>query len=40
MMPDGAIGLLIGYIMGAISGIVAFAMVMGLNNGDDEENDL
>lgn len=35
MMPDGAIGLLIGYVMGAISGIVAFAMVMGMNDDDE-----
>lgn len=37
MMPDGAIGLLIGYIMGAISGIVAFALVMGWSDGDEDE---
>lgn len=37
MIPDGAIGILIGYIMGAISGITAFALVMGWSddNGDD-----
>ena len=37
MIPDGAIGLLIGFMIGSISGVFCFALVVG--SGRDGEDD-
>ena len=47
MIPDGAIGLLIGFMIGSISGVFCFALVVGSGRdgeddpyGDEENDDL
>ena len=48
MIPDGAIGLLVGFIIGSISGVFCFALVVGSGRdgedddpyGDEEDDDL
>lgn len=39
MIPDGAIGLLIGFMIGSISGVFCFALVAAGDDGEDEEDD-
>lgn len=48
MMADGIIGLLIGFMLGSISGVFCFALVVGSGRvgedddpyGDEEDDDL
>jgi hypothetical protein len=37
MIPDGAIGLLIGFMIGSISGVFCFALVVGASRYEDGE---
>jgi hypothetical protein len=37
MIPDGAIGLLVGFMIGSISGVFCFALVVGASRDDDED---
>ena len=39
MIPDGAIGLLIGFMIGSISGVFCFALVVGSGRGGDDGDD-
>ena len=44
MMADGIIGLLIGFMLGSISGVFCFALIIGSGrggyDGDDGDDDL
>ena len=40
MIPDGAIGLLVGFMIGSISGVFCFALVVGSGRADFEDDDL
>ena len=50
MMADGIIGLLIGFMLGSLSGVFCFALIVGSgrggyedcdeDDGDDEDDDL
>ena len=37
MIPDGAIGLLVGFIIGSISGVFCFALMVGAGRYEDGE---
>ena len=39
MIPDGAIGLLIGFMIGSISGVFCFALVVGSGRGGEDDDD-
>jgi len=38
MIPDGAIGLLIGFMIGSISGVFCFALVVGFGRGGEDDD--
>jgi hypothetical protein len=36
MIPDGAIGLLIGFMLGSLSGVFCFALIVGSGRGGED----
>lgn len=40
MMADGIIGLLIGFMLGSLSGVFCFALIVGSGRADFEDDDL
>ena len=38
MIADGIIGLLIGFMLGSISGVFCFALVVGSGRGDEDDD--
>ena len=39
MISDGAIGILIGFMLGSLSGVFCFALIVGSGRGDYEDYD-
>ena len=39
MIPDGAIGLLIGFMIGSISGVFCFALIVGSGRGGEDDGE-
>ena len=40
MIADGIIGLLIGFMLGSLSGVFCFALIVGSGRGGYEDDDL
>lgn len=39
MIPDGVIGLAFGYVLGAMSSLFCYALILGCRGGEDEDDD-